>query len=148
MGIRDAGHVAYHPDAATLLIVPVACRIPERAAGGVNLAGKLRIAVKPGSVAARIYRRADIAEEFHCNNGLNPAFQDAIDAAGLRVVGTGDEGEARIVELPDRPFHLATMFMPQLSSTAAEPHPLVVAFLRAAGEQARRVPEAAPARRG
>jgi CTP synthase (UTP-ammonia lyase) len=50
------------------------------------------------------------------------------------VTGTGPEGEARIVELPDHRFFIATLFLPQLSSTMERPHPLIVGYLRAAME--------------
>jgi len=42
------------------------------------------------------------------------------------------DGEARIVELADHPFFLATLFVPQVSSSPTQPHPLISAFLRAA----------------
>jgi len=48
------------------------------------------------------------------------------------VVGTDDEHGARIVELPDHPFFVATLFVPQLTSTADHPHPLILAYLQAA----------------
>jgi CTP synthase (UTP-ammonia lyase) len=53
---------------------------------------------------------------------------------GLRLVGRGENGEVRVVELPDRQFFLATLFLPQHRSTAGEPHPIITAFLNAAVE--------------
>jgi CTP synthase (UTP-ammonia lyase) len=38
----------------------------------------------------------------------------------------------RLVELPTHPFFVATLFLPQVRSTAAQPHPLILAYLRAA----------------
>ncbi len=32
---------------------------------------------------------------FFCDYGLNPAYRPAIERAGLRVTGLGEEGEAR-----------------------------------------------------
>jgi CTP synthase (UTP-ammonia lyase) len=46
--------------------------------------------------------------------------------------GVGGDGEVRIIELPEDPFFLATLFVPQARSTAARPHPLLVAFVAAA----------------
>jgi CTP synthase (UTP-ammonia lyase) len=40
------------------------------------------------------------------------------------------------MELPDHPFFVATLFVAPLSSTADRPHPLVVAFVRAAHARA------------
>jgi CTP synthase (UTP-ammonia lyase) len=41
-------------------------------------------------------------------------------------------GEVRLVELSDHPFYVGTLYQPQLSSTPDSPHPLIVAYLRAA----------------
>jgi CTP synthase (UTP-ammonia lyase) len=38
---------------------------------------------------------------------------------GLRVVGVDGDGEARVLELRDRRFFIATLFVPQLSSSPA-----------------------------
>jgi CTP synthase (UTP-ammonia lyase) len=55
-----------------------------------------------------------------------------MEQGGVRVSGVSTDGGVRIIELPDHPFFLATGFLPQLSSTAGKPHPLLVAYLRAA----------------
>jgi len=44
------------------------------------------------------------------------------------VSGVGSEGEIRIIEVPDHPFFLATLFLPQARSTSTEPHPLLVGY--------------------
>ena len=43
----------------------------------------------------------------------------------------GEEGEARIVEMIDHRFFLATLFQPQLTSKEGSPHPLITAYLEA-----------------
>ncbi|MEW6266353.1 MAG: hypothetical protein AB1641_25040 [Thermodesulfobacteriota bacterium] len=50
----------------------------------------------------------------------------------MKVTGVDREGEVRIVELADHPFYVATLFLPQVSSTPDRPHPLIVAYLKAA----------------
>jgi CTP synthase (UTP-ammonia lyase) len=106
--------------------------VPNRAEGAPSLSGDLVIAVKPDTLAHRILRRTEIREGFFCNYELNPDYQDAVVRAGMRISGTGEQGEARIVELPDHRFFVATLFLPQHASTPEEPHPLVTAFLDAA----------------
>lgn len=82
------------------------------------------------SLAYRIYGRREIEEAFHCSYGLNPDFQPLFDGADLRIVGTGVEGEARVVELAGAPFFIGTLFLPQMRPTADGPHPLIMAYLR------------------
>jgi CTP synthase (UTP-ammonia lyase) len=42
------------------------------------------------------------------------------------------EGEVRVIELTNHQFFVATLFLPQLSSSPESPHPLITAYLRAA----------------
>jgi CTP synthase (UTP-ammonia lyase) len=55
-----------------------------------------------------------------------------LEASGLRFTALGEHGEVRAAELPRHRFFLATLFLPQHRSTPDQPHPLVVAYLRAA----------------
>jgi CTP synthase (UTP-ammonia lyase) len=55
-----------------------------------------------------------------------------LEETGLKVSGISEDGGARIVELPGLRFFLATGFVPQLVSEERKPHPLVVAYLKAA----------------
>ncbi|HEX2393590.1 MAG TPA: hypothetical protein VHI77_11830 [Solirubrobacterales bacterium] len=123
LGFADAQHAEYDPYASDLFISELAC----------SLAGKrMSVTLAAGSRAAGFYGRTEASERYYCNFGLNPAHQRLLDQGGLRVVGTDQDGEARVLELPDRCFYLATLFVPQASSTAESPHPLITAFLRAA----------------
>ncbi len=55
-----------------------------------------------------------------------------MDAAGLKVVGVDERGVGRVVELPEHRFYIATLFLPQLKSSDARPHPYLVGFLEVA----------------
>jgi CTP synthase (UTP-ammonia lyase) len=123
LGFADAQHAEYDPYASELFITELAC----------SLAGKeMTVSLAPGSRAAGFYGRAETTERYYCNFGLNPEHQRRLDEGGLRVVGVDQDGEARVLELPDRRFFVATLFVPQLSSAPGAPHPLIVAYLRAA----------------
>jgi CTP synthase (UTP-ammonia lyase) len=86
----------------------------------------------PSTIAYRAYGKDQTSEEFRCNYGLNPAYHKDFAASALVVAGIDLDGEYRIVELPDHRFFMATLFLPQLSSTLAVPHPLIVAYVKAA----------------
>lgn len=66
--------------------------------------------------------------------GLNPAYQKLIDESGFKVVGTDENGEARILELRRNKFFVATLFQPQLSSLPIKPHKLILAYLNCCTE--------------
>ena len=87
----------------------------------------------PGSSVAQIYGAVTALEEYYCNFSVDPTKVDLLRRGRLQISGRGAEGELRVVELPDHPFFVATLFVPQARSTPAWPHPLVSAFLRAVG---------------
>jgi CTP synthase (UTP-ammonia lyase) len=129
LGIQDAQHAEYDPYASRLVVAPLTC----------SLAGRtMSVRLVPGSRVGEIYGTPEVTEHYYCNFGLNPDYQDELDAAGLRVVGRDQDGEARIVELPDHPLYVATLFVPQLNSRPGRAHPLAVALLEAASDRARR----------
>jgi CTP synthase (UTP-ammonia lyase) len=122
-GISDADHAESNPNAAAVVIAPLACSLVEKS-GPVFL--------DPTCRTASIYGRWRIVERYHCEYGLNPEYRDALERAGLRIVGEDDHGDARIVELPGHPFFIATLFQPQLESSSGAPAPLVRALVDAA----------------
>jgi hypothetical protein len=48
----------------------------------------------------------------------------------LNVSGFDGEGEDRVIEHPEHPFFVGTLFVPQAQSTSGKPHPLVAAFVK------------------
>ena len=107
------------------------------------------IRIQPGSLAHAAYGAGGAHENYHCNFGLNPAFRTRILGGPVVATGVGSDGEVRIIELRGHPFFVATLFLPQLSSSLGAPHPLIVAYLKAALD-ARGLPRTAhtrPARR-
>jgi CTP synthase (UTP-ammonia lyase) len=58
--------------------------------------------------------------------------------AGFPIVARGADEEPRAIESPAHQFFIATLFQPQLSSTAKKPHPLVMAFVQAAENWSRK----------
>jgi CTP synthase (UTP-ammonia lyase) len=132
MGIRDADTAEHATDSKNIIIAPVACALPDRAPGAPKLSGEGMIQIEPDTGLHTIYDRTEVHEEYFCNYEVNPEFQTALTAAGLRVSGRGPQGEIRAVELRGNRFFIAMLYQPQLSSTAERPHPVISAFLEAA----------------
>jgi CTP synthase (UTP-ammonia lyase) len=123
MGIPDADHEETSPKAPIRIISRLAC----------SLVGTSQvIKIKTGSIAHQAYRQQEVMEKFSCNYGLNPQFQDQFSQGKLQPTGVDLGGETRIVELSDHPFYVATLFLPQITSELNKPHPLIVAYLKAA----------------
>jgi CTP synthase (UTP-ammonia lyase) len=123
MGIADAAHAEEDPSASCLFVTPLSC----------SLVGKtMEVRIRAGSVAAAAFQTERSMEAYYCNFGLNPQYQAALENAGLAITGKDAEGDARIIELASHPFFMGTLFVPQARSTSGVPHPLIVAFCRAA----------------
>jgi len=95
----------------------------------------MELAFVEGSKVASIYGSLSATEEYYCNFGVNPDKVSLLTGSALRISGSDAEGELRVIELPDHPFFVGTLFVPQTRSTTGNPHPLVNAFLKAASEK-------------
>jgi CTP synthase (UTP-ammonia lyase) len=123
LGIQDAEHAETNPYASRMVINPLTCSLK-----GQSL--DIEIIKKP-SLAYSIFNADTITENYYCNFGLNPEYQQQIDAAGFTITGSDKHKEARILELQHHPFYLATLFVPQVNSDYEKPHPIIVALLNA-----------------
>jgi len=123
LGFHEADHAESNPAAALPLMSRLACSLaPSKAA----------IRLMPDSQIARIYGRIEIAENYHCNFGLNPRFESILNDGKLNITGRDENGEARAVELEGHPFYIATLFQPEQSAFLGAAHPLICSFLHAA----------------
>ena len=98
-----------------------------------------RVTLQPGTRAAELYGTREAVERYYCSYGVNPEYARRLVDGGLTVSGVGEAGEIRIVELRGHPFFMATLYLPQASSSAAAPHPLVAGFAAAVRAAAARV---------
>src|SRR5208282_1718654 len=123
LGFTDAEHEETDPQASRLFISRLACSLVGRT---------MKITLQWDSLVAHSYARTEIQEQYLCNFGVNPEYEDVLRSSALRIVGSDDEGVVRVVELAGHPFFVGTLFLPQLASTRAAPHPLISGFIKAA----------------
>lgn len=121
LGLADAQHAEYDPYASELFISELTCSLAGR---------EMNLRFTPGSRTAAIYTSLAAKEAYYCNFGVNPERVAALQGGALKVVGSDEEGEVRVVELPEHPFFIGTLFVPQARSRPNQPHPLVTAFIQ------------------
>jgi CTP synthase (UTP-ammonia lyase) len=121
LGFEDAQHAEYDPYASNLFISKLDCSLAGR---------EMILAFAVESQVAEIYGCLTAIEQYYCNFGVNPECVPLIKSQKLKVTGSDSEGEVRIIELPNHPFFIGTLFVPQTRSTSDNPHPLVTAFLK------------------
>ncbi len=86
---------------------------------------------KPGRRSRRRLEATAVTEPYYCNYGLNPSYEGRLADAGVVVSGRGPGGEVRIIELPEHPFFVATLFVPRSQVVEGGPHPLYVGLVEA-----------------
>ena len=139
LSIKDADSAENNSGSKNIVIYPVSCAVPNRAKGAPKLSGPIpEIRLRPGSYLQSFYSQDTVIEEFFCNFEVNPEYEWAALEAGFPVVARGPQGEIRAIESPTHRFYIATLFQPQLSSTADKSHPLVLAFVQAAADWGRK----------
>lgn len=119
LGIADATSAEFG-SASRLILTPLTC----------NIAGeKMTVNIQSNSLARNLYNSNTVVEEYFCHFGINPVYRNSLIEAGMRISGTDQDGEPRIFELPTHPCFIASLFVPQTSSTPEQPHPLIKGFL-------------------
>ena len=113
--------------------------------GGTMRLGLYPCQLQPGIIAHRAYGVDEVEERHRHRFEFNNAYREVLARAGMVFSGLSPDGRlVEIAELRDHPFMLGTQFHPEFLSRPNRPHPLFVAFLRAAMEQAQKQQEKEP----
>ncbi len=123
LGMSDAQHIEYHPTAQNPFITYLSCSVAGQA---------MAVRISPSSKVHRYYGTDHVQEQYRCTMGMSRDNQSLIDARGLHIVGVDANEDARILEIPDHPFFVATLFVPQMNLSENGTHPLILAYLEAA----------------
>ena len=103
--------------------------------GGTMRLGAYECVLQKGSKAYEAYGTEHIQERHRHRYEFNNSFKEAYEAAGMKCVGINPESDlVEIVEIPALKWFVGTQFHPEYSSTVLHPHPLFVAFVKAAIE--------------
>ncbi|MES2206182.1 MAG: CTP synthase [Pseudomonadota bacterium] len=143
VGLPDATSTEFKPETTT----PVVGLITEwlDAKGSLqtrdeqtNLGGTMRLGaqkcnLKPGTLAARIYKSATISERHRHRYEVNNHYLKRLEDAGLTISGTTDqEGLVEMVEITSHRWFVACQFHPEFLSNPRDSHPLFKAYVEAA----------------
>ena len=105
--------------------------------GGTMRLGLYPCQLQPGTIAARAYGVKKVEERHRHRFEFNNQYRDLFAQHGMVYSGLSpDKNLVEIAELKDHPFMLGTQFHPEFLSRPKRPHPLFVAFIRAAAQKA------------
>jgi CTP synthase len=107
------------------------------AKGGTMRLGTYPCEILAGSLAEQVYGANKISERHRHRWEFNNKYLKQYEDAGMIASGLNPESKlVEIVELKDHPFFIGVQFHPELKSTVENPHPVFVAFVKAAKENA------------
>lgn len=100
--------------------------------GGTMRLGEYLCRVKPGTLAAHIYKKTKIYERHRHRFEFNPAYEKILQEKGLIISGKNpDHGLVEIIELDHHPWFLGCQFHPEFKSKPLDPHPIFKSFIGA-----------------
>ena len=103
------------------------------AKGGTMRLGGYPCHLAAGSRSAEAYGSENVVERHRHRYEFNSEFLADFEAAGIKAVGTNpDTGLVEVVEIPSHRWFVGTQYHPEYHSTAANPHPLFVRFVKEA----------------
>ncbi len=101
--------------------------------GGTMRLGTWDCQLQKGSITAKVYGKELVKERHRHRYEFNNDYRKQIEAAGMKATGINPEtGLVEIVEIPTHPWFVGVQYHPEYKSTVANPHPLFVAFVKAA----------------
>ena len=101
--------------------------------GGTMRLGAWECTLAEGSIVKDVYGKTVIEERHRHRYEFNEAYRSQLEEAGMKITGTNpNTGLVEIIELPDHPWFVGVQYHPEYKSTDANPHPLFVAFVKAA----------------
>ena len=101
--------------------------------GGTMRLGAWACELKEGSIVSKVYSSKKIEERHRHRYEFNNQYKSQIEAKGMLATGLNTEtGLVEIVEIPTHPWFVGVQYHPEYKSTVASPHPLFVAFVKAA----------------
>ena len=133
LGLAGANSLEFNEHTPHPVVTLMESQVKVQDKGGTMRLGTYACALKPGSIAHKLYGDAVINERHRHRYEVNNAYRGRIQEAGLVVSGHNPElNLVEMVELSDHPHFVGCQFHPEFKSKPFAPHPLFSGFIRAA----------------
>jgi CTP synthase len=138
MGLKDANTTEVNPETTNPIIdiLPEQKELLAKKQYGASMRlGNYTAKLRKGSIVQAAYGENEVIERHRHRYEVNPAYVQKMEAAGLVFGGTSPDGTLmEFAELPKdkHPFFVGTQAHPELISRPLRPHPLFLAFIKAA----------------
>ncbi len=138
LGIKDACSIEVNEKAKNPVISLMEAQKDITQMGGTMRLGAWDCTLEGGSKVQEAYGVTEISERHRHRYEYNNDFREQLEGAGLVTTGINPKtGLVEIVEIPEHPWFVGVQYHPEYKSTVANPHPLFVAFIKAALENSK-----------
>ncbi|MBP2830577.1 CTP synthase [Aquimarina sp. U1-2] len=101
--------------------------------GGTMRLGAWDCELTQDSKVFEAYQEKLISERHRHRYEYNNEYKEQLEKAGLKTTGINPKtGLVEIIEIADHPWFVGVQYHPEYKSTVANPHPLFIAFVKAA----------------
>lgn len=101
--------------------------------GGTMRLGSWDCELIDDSITNSVYGKTLISERHRHRYEFNNDYLSQLEAAGMKATGYNPDTKlVEVVEIPDHNWFVGVQYHPEYKSTVANPHPLFVAFVKAA----------------
>jgi CTP synthase len=139
-GLKNANSLEVDPDTVHPIIHIMPDQkeyLAKKQYGGTIRLGDWPCQIEPKTLVARAYgpKNKKVYERHRHRYEFNVAYRQRLTSKGLIISGTSPDSKlVETIELPtsQHPFFVGTQFHPEYKSHPESPHPLFVAFIKAA----------------
>lgn len=136
IGLQGANSTEIDPNTRHPVIDLLPGQRGVREIGGTLRLGALKVIIRPGSLAWRIYGLSEVYERHRHRYSVNPKYIDVLEENGMIISGFSEEGFAEIVELKNtEQFYLGLQFHPEFKSRPLNPSPIFTYFIQYIAEK-------------
>lgn len=133
LGLKNANSTEMNPHTSDPVIDLMESQKNITDKGGTMRLGAWACHLEEGSIAMDVYKKTEILERHRHRYEFNNAYKKQIEDAGMKATGLNPEtGLVEIVEIPSHNWFVGVQYHPEYKSTVTNPHPLFVAFVKAA----------------
>ena len=135
LGLKDAHSTEMNKDTKNPVIdlMPNQKNISQK--GGTMRLGEYPCTVSKGTKTATAYGKSKIMERHRHRYEFNNKFLKKFEDAGMIASGINTQDNlVEMIEIKNHPWFVGVQFHPEYKSTAENPHPLFVRFVKAAME--------------
>lgn len=131
--LTDANSTEMNPDTEFPVISLMESQKEITHKGGTMRLGAWDCKLLKDSHIYEAYGKENISERHRHRYEFNNDYKEILEKAGMRCTGVNpDTGLVEVIELQDHPWFVGVQYHPEYKSTVANPHPLFVAFVKAA----------------